>query len=370
MRLEAARGREETHAAWPAVALAVLASLAALASLTGCDRTPRLVPSASDSTVALTADSTALYVQWARAHWESPEEGDEAARLTARLLLDHLRVHPGEPVGAAAREFVDSLGLAAEVAGRDPAVVNLFARSDPYGGSWPFLLWRDRGVARSQPLEAGGMHLSGVGVEPPGADEGAKAQRIVVLFSGLGAAGQQPFAFVWQRPPEGASWGLAQSLGTDSLGRTGTAHVLEGSPDGAAIETRAYSVERGFEECPSCPHVYRTRRFRWAATGLVMASDVVEHTPYAAFVQLIRAVVAGDRDAAGRWVADGSVLSAADGYEWGRPKGLWRLAPGAVAGASDLVLFRGSQEAYRVHFVPRGEDWVVTGFEPTSRSLE
>ena len=346
-----------------------LAFLAA-ALLAGCDRAPRLVPAASDSTAALPADSTAIYVQWARARWDSPEDTGEAARITARLLLDYLRVHPGESSGAAAREFVDSLGMGAEVAGRDPAVVNLFARSDPSGGSWPFVFWRDGGISRSQPLEAGGMHLGGVGVEPAGVGDGPRPQRIVVLFAGVGGAGQQPFAFVWQRPPAGPAWRLAQSLGTDSLGRTGTARILEGAPDGAVIETRTYTVERGFEECGSCPHVYRTRRFRWSDAGLVMAGEVVEHSPYVTFVQLVRALAAGDREAAARLVTDLSVLSAADGYDWGRVKGLWRLAPGPAANPNDLVVFRGTQEAYRIHFAPRGDDWVVTGFEPTSRSVE
>jgi hypothetical protein len=40
------------------------------------------------------------------------------------------------------------------------------------------------------------------------------------------------------------------------------------------------------------------------------------------------------------------------------------------ANARELVLFRGLQEAYRVHFATRGDDWVITGFEPTSRTLE
>lgn len=354
----------------PPAPRAALIALATVATLAGCDRAPRLVPAPADSTAALPADSTALYVQWARAGWESPEDAGEAARLTSRLLLDHLRAHPGESLGAVAREFVDSLGLGAEVAGRNPAVVNLFARSDPSGGSWPFVFWRDGGAARSQLLEAGGMHLDGVGVEPAAPGEGSKAQRIAVLFSGLGPTGQQPFAFVWRRPPEGASWNLAQSLGADSLGRTGTARVLEGAADGAVLETRTHSVERGFEECPSCPHITRTRRFRWSDAGLTMAGEVVERSPYATFVQLVRALLAGDRETAERLVADGSLLSAADGYEWGRPKGLWRLAPGAAANTSELVVFRGAHEAYRIHFAPRSDDWVVSGFEPTSRSVE
>ena len=136
------------------------------------------------------------------------------------------------------------------------------------------------------------------------------------------------------------------------------------------LETRTYTIERGFDECPSCPHVYRLRRFRWDTSGLVSIGSGVEHTPYATFVQLIAALTAGDRAAAGQLVADGALLSAADGYGFGIGKGRWRLAPGMTATSTELLLLRGSQEAYRVHFAARGDDWVITGFEPASRNVE
>jgi hypothetical protein len=197
-----------------------------------------------------------------------------------------------------------------------------------------------------------------------------KAQRIAVVFLGSGPAGQQPFAFVWERPANAGIWRLAQSLGSDSLGRTGNARVLDGGGDGAVVETRTYSIERGFEECASCPHVYRVRRFRWDSPGLVTVSARAERTPYATFVQFIQALAGGDRGTAEQLVADGSLLSTADGYGWGIAKGRWRLAPGMAATSSDLLIFRGNQEAYRVHFAPRGDDWVISGFEPSNRSLE
>jgi len=51
-------------------------------------------------------------------------------------------------------------------------------------------------------------------------------------------------------------------------------------------------------------------------------------------------------------------------------KGKWRLAPASSPNARDLLLFRGSQEAYRVHFSPQDDSWVMSGFEPTNRSIE
>jgi hypothetical protein len=351
-------------------AQAGLLMLAGLVALAGCDRKPRLVPAGTDSTAVVPADSTAVYVQMARDGWDSPVQADEAARLTARVLLADLRVHPGSALGARAREYMDSLAMGAEVAGGDPVVVNLFARSNPSGGSWPFLFWRDDRTTRWQPLEVAGMHLVGMASEPAQEANGPGAQRIAVLFSRLGPAGGQPFAFVWQRPPEATTWRLEQSLGADSLGEVGMARMLTGGPGEPVLESRTYDVARGFDECGSCPHVYRTRRFRWGPAGLAMAADSTERTPYYAFVQFIQALVAGDRVTAQRFAADGSVVSAAVAREWDHRRGAWRLAPGTAASARDLVLFRGIQEAYQIHFGPRGDDWVITGFEPTSRAVE
>jgi hypothetical protein len=343
------------------------AALFLAASLASCSRTPRLVPAGPDSTAAIPSDSTAMYVQLARDRWQSADDTGEAADLTARLILARMRGDKDQTLGSAARDFVDSLGMGAEVSGRDPAVVNLFSRSDPSGGSWPFLFWHDGETVHYQPLDASGLHLTGVTVEPSGV---GKAQRLAALFIGSGPAGQQPFAFVWARPPSAMNWRLAQSLGTDSLGRTGNARILEASPDGAVLESRTYTVERGFDECPSCPHVYRVRRLRWDTPGLVIASSSPEQTPYATFVQFIAALSAGDRDRAGQLVTEGSLLGAAEGYGWGVAKGRWRLAPGMTATSSELLLFRGPQEAYRVHFASRGQDWSISGFEPTSRNVE
>jgi hypothetical protein len=336
-------------------------------ALVGCNRKPHLVPAGPDSTAAIPSDSTAMYVQIARDAWGSGDDNGKAADLTARLILNRMRTDKDQTLGTAAREFVDSLGMGAEVSGRDPAAVNLFSRSDPSGGSWPFLFWRDGGTVHYQPLDASGLHLSGLTAEP---SQPGNAQRIATLFMGGGANGQQPFAFVWTRPPNAQSWRLTQSLGTDSLGKSGNARIVEGSPDGTVLEARTYTVQHGFDECASCPHVYQVRRLRWDTPGLVTASLSSEHTPYSTFVDFVSALSAGDRAKAQQLVSDGSLMGTADGYGWGSPTNRWRLAPGMTATSTELLIFRGAKDAYRVHFAPKGEDWLITAFEPSSRSLE
>ena len=350
--------------------LSILGLAVALAGLTGCDRTPRFrPPEAADSTAAVPSDSNAFYIQMARDRWESPETGEEAADLTARVVLQDLRNRPDEPVGTRARALLDSLTVGAETAGGGRWVVaNLFARSNPTAGSYPYLFWRDEGGTRYQALEAGGMHLVGA-IEDV---EGRKndAARVAALFTRIGAGGQQPFVFVWHRPTSGSSWSLSQSLGADSLGSVGSARFVPPGQDGVVLVSRATIPARGFDECATCPHVYRVRRFRWSDGGLMSAGEEVERSPYYAFVQLIHALVANDPEGARAWMADPELVEAAVGYEWGRSKGLWRLAPGSSPNQRDLVMFRGSQEAYRIHFSSRGDDWVITDFEPTSRNIE
>lgn len=349
-------------------ALALAALVAAAVMAAGCDRTPRFKPAAADSTGAVPADSNEIYVQMARTSWESPELSAEAADLTARILLQDLRTRSADPVARRVRNLVDSLTFGAETAGNESFVVtNLFARSNPSSGSYPYLLWRDEGATRLQSLDAGGLHLVGALAGPGVAGQGA---RVAVLFTRQGPSGQQPFVYVWQRPPDAAAWRLAQSLGPDSLGSVGSARFLVGEADGAVLESRATVPTSGFDECSTCPHVYRVRRFRWSDAGLVSAGEQIERSPYYSFVQFIQALQASDREQALRWAADPSLVEAAIGYGWGERKGLWRLAPASSPNARDLVLFRGAQEAYRVHFSQTGLDWVVAAFEPTTRTID
>jgi len=345
-----------------------VAAVLVLLSAGGCNRAPHFRGADADSTASVPADSNAIYVQLAQDRWSDPDGGAEAADVAARVVLQTLRNQPDQPMADRTRELIDSLAFGAETAGnRDLVVANFFARSNPTAGSYPYLFWRDGGATRYQALDAAGMRLGGALQDPSDATPGA---RVAVLFNRLGPNGPQPFAFVWQRPADAASWRLAQSLGPDSLGVVGSAKFVESGSDGAVMVSRATLPARGFDECATCPHIYRLRNFRWGAPGLVVASEETEKSPYYAFVQLIQALTAANHDEAARWVADPSLLDAALASGWGVVKGKWRLAPGSSPNARDLLLFRGNQEAYRVHFSPSGDGWVMNGFEPTNRNIE
>ena len=104
----------------------------ALASLISCDRSPRFKSADADSTAMVPSDSNATYVQMARVRWDDPEQGGEAADLTARVVLQDLRNHPGAPIYDRARELLDSLTFGVETGGGASFVLtNLFARSIP-----------------------------------------------------------------------------------------------------------------------------------------------------------------------------------------------------------------------------------------------
>ena len=356
----------------------LLALVGAALLAASCGRTPRFVPAGADSTLAPpSADSLATWAQQAREGWESADRQDETAALTARLVFDDLRLHPSAPLPRRVRTFLDSIGMGAEVAGRGGfAIANLFSRSDPSGGSWPYLFWRDGTQTRAQALEGGGTRLVDLlpGSEAASygsSDQGAGPLWLAALFARASGGQQQPLVFVWSRPPGSAQWRLAQSLGSDSLGGVGTATFTYPPPaDGSVLVARTHLAVSGFDECETCPHVIRTRRFRWGSSGLESVGEQIDNSPYYVFVRFIQALKLGDRETAGRWVADPSLVEAAVGYDWGRSKGVWRLSPGSVSKSEALVFFRGPQEAYRVHFVPRGDDWLISDFEPTSRSIE
>jgi hypothetical protein len=231
------------------------------APLLGCNRKPHLVPAGPDSTAAIPSDSTALYVQIARDAWRSGDDSGKAADLTARLILNRMRTDKDQTLGTAAREFVDSLGMGAEGSGRDPAAVNLFSPSDPTGGSWPFLFWRDAGTVHYQPLDASGLHLNGLAVEPT---EPGKAQRIATLFMGSGARATA-LRLRLTRPPSAQSWRPARP-GTDSLGRAATRRSWK-EVRRHVLEARTYTVQQ-LRRAPPVP-TYQVRRLRWDTPGLV-----------------------------------------------------------------------------------------------------
>lgn len=347
------------------------AAMVSIVLVAGCNRpAPRFVPAASDSTAGAGADSFAVLVASALERWES-QPGDEVAATTEALILGDLRRHPDQGVADRARTMIDSCGFSGEVVGgATVAAVNLFARSDPSGGAWPSLFWRDGANVRMQEVDGSGMRLVDLAVKPSSASGGGEGGgQAAMLFTQTGRRGQQPVVLVWRRPANAPQWTLAQTLGPDSLGGTGTARFLP-APDAAQLETQTWRGNAGFDECATCPHVIHTRRFAWTNDGFAQRGETVTASPYATFVQLIAALRAGDQELAVRRLADPSLLEAAQRYDWGRTTGLWRAAPGAEENTSEMVFFRGNKEAYRVRFSQRGADWVVSDLQPVDRSIE
>jgi hypothetical protein len=342
--------------------------LLALTLIGGCDRKPRLVPASSDSTGVLRPDSMAAMVERVRGSWEQGAVDGSVATSTAGVLLADLRQHPLLPLDERARAFLDSLSLGAEVyGGSDLIVVNFFSMSDPSGGSWPHLFWRDTVTVRSQAVEGSGMKLAGVATR---ADSAGLGFQTAGLFTRSATAGPQPLVFVWRHAPKGRQWILAQTLGPDSLGGVGTAHFVGTPGDSGALVSHTWQRNAGFEECPSCPHVYVTRRFRWGREGFSTISAQLEDAPYVAFVRLIQALMVPDLDMARQYVTDNTVFDSAQSYGLGERRGPWRLAPAGDEVPSQMTFFRGQHEAYRVTFARFGGKWRVSHIESTTHSIE
>ncbi len=344
--------------------MALALCLAFAGSLAGCDRRPRLVPASADS-LGAGDDSVSILAREAMRQWESGQS-EPAAATTARVVLARLSADPSDGWGERVRSLLDSLHVGAEVAGAGrAAVVNLFSRAEGESASWPYFYWGERDAVRMQPLEGRGMRLVDMasrGFEAAGAGDSAQ---VAVLWGRRAAAGQQPLLLTWRHAP-GGRWDLSQTLGPDSLGGTGS-----GQFEGRVLVTRTFRATPWFDECATCPHVYWERRFGWGPQGFVREDERMVPSPYATFAAFLGALVAGDRDAAERFVADASLVEFARRYEWHDPAlGRWRPAPGTEANSPEMVFFRGRSEAFRVTFQPRGAGWVVLGFEATTRSVE
>lgn len=362
-------GPRPARARRASVRLAPLAALALAASLAGCDRTPRLVPASADSTRAA-ADTFAILARDAGAHWESGSE-DEAADLSARAAFEALRRRPAASAVQRVRDVLDSLGFAAEVVGDDhTAIANLFSRAEPEGPSWPFLFWREAAGPRRQSIEGRGLHLmDAVTLRFDREGRAGDSSQVAALFGRRSGAGQQPIAMVW-RHARGGRWDLVQTLGSDSLGGTGTGEFAA-ADSGVALETRTFRATPFFDECATCPHLYRSRRFLLGPRGFVRVEDRLVPSTYSTFANFIAALVAGERDRAAKFVVDPTLIEFARRYEWHQPaKGRWRVAPATDETAQEMIFFRGANEAYRVLFEPREGDWRIAGFEATARSLE
>ena len=345
-------------------ALRLLAALALLAPLAGCNRKPQLVPRSADSTATAPADSFSLVVRDVQQRWEAGDDNEQAASASARLLLADFTARPAAALDARARTLLDSLGVGGEIAGGGGAVaVNLFSRADPEGDSWPWLFWREGGKARAQAIEGRGLHLAELAARDPGTD----SAQVAAIFARRAGGGQQPLLMVWGR--QGSRWELRQTLGADSLGGTGSA-AFEGGDDRPDLVARTHRNTPRFEECATCPHIYHTLRFTWGTEGFARVSDEMASSPYAAFVQLIQALLENDRDAAERLVTERRLVDQARKAEWNKSKGVWRAAPATDEAAQSIVFFRGTEEAWRVSFEQRGGEWRMSGFEATSRTIE
>jgi hypothetical protein len=340
----------------------------------GCQRRTQYVVQRSDSTATSAADSATVRLRDAQQMWESGSDPGAAAGLSAAALRADLRPLEASAWQRRASFLLDSLGVGAEFAeARCALIVNLFSRSDPEGGSWPFLFWCGAGGAEFQPIEGRDLHLGGavsrgLGPRAPGADT---VRIVAALFSRRGPSGQAPLAMTWTLPKATARWNLAQTLGPDSLGGSGSGDFEASGDTAIALVTRTYRTPPGFQECATCPHAYAIHRFRLGPSGFLRVEDQDVPSTYSTFVRFVRSLVAGDHLQAQELVTDANVVNDALRFEWHLGKGVWRTAPGTGDESPlKLVFFRGQQEAYAVHFQQRGADWLISGFEPVQRAVE
>uniref|UniRef100_A0A832MJ38 Uncharacterized protein n=1 Tax=Eiseniibacteriota bacterium TaxID=2212470 RepID=A0A832MJ38_UNCEI len=371
-RPRGARRRRPPAARRLALAAAFAAALAATA---GCGR-GRFEPVRGDSTRTTSPDTFAVLARDALARWEAGD-GESAARATAALLLADLRARtrtePGFAWRPRAEAFLDSLGVGAEVAA-DPCamIVNFFSRSAPDRGSWPWLFTCGAKGIDAQPVEGGGLRLvavagRGLHGEPP---RPAGARGVAALYARRGGAGLQPMLFAWAQKKNGGPWEVVQSLGPDSLGGTGTAEFAPGDT-AVTLTARTYRPTPRFEECATCPHVYRVHRFAWSGPGFVRVEERTVPSPYATFVRFATAVAVGDDEFALEQTTGREVLEAARRFQFGANRGAWRVAPATDESARFMVFMRGRQEAYRVTFESLGPDeFRIAAIEPAPPPIE
>lgn len=335
----------------------------------GCDRRPALVPASADSTAA-GVDSFTVHARQALDAWDAGDDAT-AATASARVTREALEARPNAPWPERARGVLDSLGIGAEVTGNDRAtVVNLFSRMRGEGDSWPWLFWREDGAVRSQALEARGWQLSGLAARGmTDTSEPTDSAQVAVLWNRRVGAGGQPQLTVW-RHAAGGRWDLVQALGPDSLGGVGSGEFT-GDDTTTTLTTRTYRTTPYFDECGTCPHVFQERLFDWGPGGFTRIGTHPVPSPYSTFTAFVNALIANDRTAAIEQVVDPSLVDFARKFEWNVPsRGRWRIAPATDESAIEMVFFRGQKDAYRVTFEARDGDWVIAGFEPTSRAVE
>ena len=349
-----------------------LAALAALAlAAGGCTRKATLVQDQGGSASSVSPDSTAQMLHDVQQAWDAQSDDAHAATLTLQIVRQELLGLPPATWGSRTEDLLDSLGVGVETAGGPCAMmVNVFVRSDPGRGSWPAFFWCDGSNVRMQEVEGRGMRLLGAVSETRlESSPNPIPVRVAGLFARPSGGRQQPVLMAWSRKPKDTRWKLAQTLGADSLGGFGTGGFETPGDTVTDLVTRTFQTPRGFEECNTCPHMTREHRFRWRPSGFQRIYDRDIPSTYATFVRLIEALQHGSPTAAA-FVRDPGLIELANQYQWDRSKGAWRVAPGTEEAGSVLTFFRGSQEAYRVTFEPRDDDWVVNGIQPVPRAVE
>jgi hypothetical protein len=364
------RATLRARAGRPRGALVALALLVTLAALAGCERKVTLATDGADTTATIASDSLEALFTEVRRVWEAGADDDAAARLTAEALYAELARHSPEAHRERAESLLDSLGVGAEITGeRCGLFVNLFVRSDPTRGSWPFLYWCQPSGLRMQAVEGKGMKLVASASLADPAGKGPTPGRFAALFSRTRNGRSEPILFNWGLGPKN-EWSVVQTLGPDSLGGYGTG-AFESEGGVVDLVTLTYRPLPRFDECATCPHAFTTHRFRWEPTGFTRLGSVPKPSPYGTFVRFVDALTNGREDDATQHVAALTVLEQARALEWDRPKGTWRVAPGTdETEGGDLKIFRGTQETYQVAFESRGPDWVISGIELAPRTVE
>jgi hypothetical protein len=340
--------------------VARLIALAAVLAVDGCQRGPRYTPVPADTTAVRSVDSLAVDVRSALTAWEQASE--DAAPLTAALVLDDLRRHPDRPREERAGRFLDSLSIGYELeSDGDLMLVNLFARAAPDAGAWPFLFWGEGPALRYQAVEGQSLRL--LDIARHGADGAA------ILYGRRSAHGVQPLVMTWTLDPAGR-WQLGETLGPDSLGGVGDGRFESGPGEALDLVTRTWEASRRFDECPTCPHVMVERRLRWDDAPFRILDARLMPTPYTAFVAFADALADADRLEAERWVVDPTLVDSADALGWGLSNAPWRVAPGTTERAQEMVVYRGRSDAYELHFVRRGNVWAIQHLGRTARRIE
>ena len=352
------------------IAETVAVGAATLLPLAACQRKTTLFTS-SDSATVTSPDSARAWRDRAQQLWDDPDQRDDAADLTARVLRDEFkRLEPGAWQDRA-RFVLDSLGIGSEFALAPCAmVVNLFVRSQPDAGSWPYVFWCSHDTAAVQALEGKDLRLQGattLGLLPARPDS---ARVLAVLFQRRARSGPEPLAMLWTLRRRDARWTVVQSMGPDSLGGNGGGEFTSTSDTSSQLVARTYRTPAGFQECATCPHSFALHRFDVSPQGFAGTGVDSVASPYSTFVAFVQAMAAGRRDDAQHYLSDPSLLSEIERMGWQAGLGPWRTAPGTDETPFRLVFYRGQRDAYAVRFVQRGRQWLIAGIEPANRNVE